>query len=163
MSVKRILQWLALAIAIVASLAPIAHVLELANKMRLEGPLWLGVQQHLYNGRGPFLGGPAEIGGLAFSVALVLVYWPEARLRRRYIVAAFAYAGMLAAFFIFNDPVNKAVRAWTAHTLPLTWPRYRLQWESGHVIACALGLIALFMNASAILQPRRRASAGSDT
>lgn len=113
---------------------------------------------------GPFPRRPAEIGGLVSGVALVLVCWPQAWLRRRYLVDTLAYAGMLAAFFIFNDPVNKAVRAWTAQTLPPTWPHYRLQWESGHAIACALGLIALFTSASAILQPRTPAAeAGSDT
>ena len=163
MRVQRILQWLALAIAVVASLAPIAHVLELANKMRLDGPLWLDVQQHLYKGWGPFLGGPAEIGGLVLGIVLVLVCWRQAWLRRRYIVATFAYAVMLAAFFVFNDPVNRAVLVWTAQTVPQSWPRYRLQWESGHAIACAFGLISVFTTASAILQPRRpTADAGSD-
>jgi hypothetical protein len=52
-----------IAVAIVATLAPIAHVLELPNKLRLSGPLRLAVQKSLYQGWGPFLGGPFEIAG----------------------------------------------------------------------------------------------------
>lgn len=43
-----------------------AHVLELPNKLSLDGPLWLAVQQHLYRGWGPYIG-PVD--------------WPEYRLR----------------------------------------------------------------------------------
>jgi hypothetical protein len=46
-----------------------AHVLELPNKLALDGGLWLAVQQHLYRGWGPFLGGPAEIGALVTAAA----------------------------------------------------------------------------------------------
>jgi hypothetical protein len=44
-------------LAILAALPPLAHVLELPNKLALDGELWLAVQQHLYRGWGPFLGG----------------------------------------------------------------------------------------------------------
>ncbi len=39
-----------LACASAAVLAPMAHLLELPNKLALDGPLWLAVQQHLYRG-----------------------------------------------------------------------------------------------------------------
>ena len=68
--------WANLALGTAAAAAPIAHVLELPNKLSLDKDLWLAVQQHLYRGWGPFLGGPAEIGALATS--LLLAY-----LRRR--------------------------------------------------------------------------------
>ena len=42
-----------LAVAILAVLAPLAHVLELPNKLSLDANLWLVVQQHLYGGWGP--------------------------------------------------------------------------------------------------------------
>ena len=41
-----------LIIAFIATTAPIAHVLEMISKLTLDGPLWLGVQQHLYRGWG---------------------------------------------------------------------------------------------------------------
>jgi hypothetical protein len=52
----RWLQRINLAFAILAVVAPLAHVLELPNKLALDGPLWLAVQQHLYRGWGPFFG-----------------------------------------------------------------------------------------------------------
>lgn len=72
-----------LALGVLAMLAPIAHVLELPNKFALDGRLWLSVQQTLYRGWGPFLGGPAEIGALATSLIL-------ACLRRRAAAPALA-------------------------------------------------------------------------
>lgn len=86
-----------------------AHALELPNKLSLGANLWLAVQQHLYRGWGPFLGGPAEIGAL--TVSLILAYM---RRRNRVaagltLIAAIGYAGMVAAFFVLNSPVNEAV------------------------------------------------------
>jgi len=45
-----------LIIAFIATTAPIAHALEMISKLTLDGPLWLGVQQHLYRGWGEILG-----------------------------------------------------------------------------------------------------------
>jgi hypothetical protein len=55
--------------AIAAVLPPIAHVMELPNKLQIDGTLWLAVQQHLYRGWGPFIGGPADVGALVTSAA----------------------------------------------------------------------------------------------
>ena len=136
------LRWANLILAIVAVLPPLAHLLELPNKLALDGPLWLAVQQHLYRGWGPFLGGPTEIGALATTL-LLLRRRRHGRTRRLTILAATAYAGMLAAFFMFNDPVNAALNAWTPATLPLNWPHYRLRWETGHALAALFSLIGL--------------------
>jgi hypothetical protein len=131
-----------LILAVLAVLAPVAHVLELPNKLALDGPLWLSVQQHLYRGWGPLLGGPAEIGALASSVAVLAL---ERRATGRWwvLVACLAYAGMLAVFFAFDAPVNAALSGWTPASLPADWPRYRLRWECGHVAAAALSLVGL--------------------
>ncbi|HET6375238.1 MAG TPA: hypothetical protein VFF88_04250 [Methylocella sp.] len=132
-----------LALCAIAVLAPMAHVLELPNKLALDGPLWLATQQHLYRGWGPFLGGPAEIGALATSVALALLRRRDRHLLRPTILACIAYAAMIAIFLVFNAPVNAAVDTWTSNTLPPDWSSYRLRWEAGHAIACALSLIGL--------------------
>jgi len=112
------------------------------------------VQQRLYDGWGPTLGGPTEIGGLVICLALVALHWHDPQPRRLYELAAAANLGMLACFFLLNDPVNTAVSAWTPQTLPPDWPAYRLKWETGHALACALGLIALAATASAVTAPR---------
>jgi hypothetical protein len=137
------LRWGNLVFAVWAVLAPAAHVFELPNKLSLDGPLWLAVQQHLYRGWGPFIGAPSEIGALLTTLALLVLGCRRGAARIATLLATAAYAGMLAAFFIFNAPVNAAVSRWTAATLPADWPAWRLQWETGHAIAAGLAVTGL--------------------
>jgi hypothetical protein len=137
------LRWTNFVLGILASLPPVAHVLELPNKLALGGGLWLAVQQHLYRGWGPFLGGPAEIGALVTAAALLFVRRSDSRTRRLTAIATAAYGAMIVAFFAFNAPVNAAVRGWTPTTLPSDWPTYRLRWETGHALAALLAVIGL--------------------
>ncbi len=130
------------ALAILATLAPAAHVLELPNKMMLDGLLWLAVQQHLYRGWGPFLGAPTEIGALASALALLLLNRSNREMARMMVVEILSYCGMLAAFFSLNAPVNAAVSVWTSADVPDDWPSYRLRWEAGHALAATLSVIA---------------------
>lgn len=129
--------------AVLATWAPLAHVLELPNKLALDGALWLAIQQQLYRGFGPLLGGPAEIGALATTLGALYARRADARPRRLSALAALAYAAMVAVFFVFNAPVNAAVNGWTASTLPGNWPQYRLRWETGHALAALLSVVAL--------------------
>jgi hypothetical protein len=130
-------------LAILAALPPLAHVLELPNKFALDGVLWLAVQQHLYRGWGPFLGGPAEIGALATSLALLAIRRANGETLRLTIIATIAYAAMLGAYFVLNAPVNEALNAWTPATLPSDWPMYRLRWEVGHALAASTSVVGL--------------------
>lgn len=59
------------------------------------------------------------------------------------LIACIGYAGMLAAFFILNAPVNVAVSSWTPASLPSDWSSYRLRWETGHAVAALLSVISL--------------------
>jgi hypothetical protein len=111
-----------LVVASLAVLAPVAHALELPNKLSLDANLWLAVQQHLYRGWGPLLGAPTEIGGLVTSAALA---WVRRRQRFRLsmtLIACLGYAGMLVSFFVLNSPVNFAVSSWTPTMMPPDWP-----------------------------------------
>ncbi len=137
------LRWANLLLAAVAVIAPAAHVLELPNKLALEGPLWLQVQQSLYRGWGPYLGGPAEIGALATTAALLSPRHVRAGTRPLLTVALACYAAMLGVFFAFNAPVNKMIDRWVPDALPGDWADYRLRWEEGHAIAAALAITAL--------------------
>lgn len=134
---------LALALACLAVLPAAAHVLELPNKFTLDGALWLAVQQHLYRGWGPFYGAPVEIGALLTNAVLLMLHRHDRALRRPALIAAIAYAAMLAAFFIFNQPVNQALTHWTEAGPPPDWPRFRRQWETGHAVAAAFSLLGL--------------------
>jgi hypothetical protein len=149
-----------LVFAVYAALAPMARVLELSNKLALNAGLWLGVQKYLYRGWGPVLGAPSEIGALLSSVLLV---WLHARSRVRVwpaAVASMCYAGMLAAFFVLNQPVNTAVASWTTASLPPDWVMYRAHWEAGHAIAAALSIVALTVLVWAQARERRVPRAG---
>jgi hypothetical protein len=144
--ISKRMKWLRrinLAFAVSAILAPAAHVLEMPNKLNLSGALWLAVQQHLYRAWGPFIGAPAEIGALVTSLVMLALRWRDRRTRGLTLLAVLTYAGMLAAFFVLNAPVNAAVSRWTTSTLPADWQMYRLRWEFGHAIAFVLGAIAL--------------------
>jgi Domain of unknown function (DUF1772) len=136
-------RWANLALGTAAAATPVAHVLERPNKLSLDKDLWLAVQQHLYRGWGPFLGGPAEIGALASSFLLAYLrrkisgsLWPT-------LIASAGYAGMIVVFFTMNAPVNDDVSRWTKATVPLDWTSYRMRWESGHAIAALLSVVSL--------------------
>lgn len=143
------LRWLALLVAFLACLAPIAHVLEMPNKLRLDGPLWLAVQQHLYAGWGPIIGAPTELGGLLISVVLCAI--GRRRERLLFGLAAAAYVGMLLCFFLLNAPVNAAMDGWTPATLPADWTGYRWRWEIGHALAALFALLGLAATGAAVL------------
>lgn len=129
--------------AVLATWAPLAHVLELPNKLALDGALWLSIQQNLYRGWGPLVGAPAEIGALASTLGVLYARRADATTRRLSALAVLAYALMMAAFFAFNAPVNAAVNGWTAGTLPGNWAQYRWRWETGHALAALLSVVAL--------------------
>ncbi len=138
----RIVRFVSLASTVVTLAALSAHALELPNKLALDGPLWLAVQQKLYRGWGPALG--------PFEVAAVVAAWAFAylaRARREVVRPATAAAALLTAalavFFVLNAPVNAAFAAWTAATLPADWPSYRLRWELGHATSFLLFAVAL--------------------
>ena len=148
-----------LAFAILAALPPIAHVLELPNKLALDAPLWLAVQQHLYRGWGPFYGGPVEIIAFATTLALLVARRRDPAPLRLTLVAALAYAGMIATFVLFNAPVNAALDGWTPSSLPPDWQSFRLRWETGHALAALLAIVALVALVRAWLIERDRARA----
>ena len=145
-----------LIIAFIATTAPIAHALEMISKLTLDGPLWLGIQQHLYRGWGEIFG-PVEIVAFLSTLALLVVTRRHRSSRRAYLVALVCYAAMLADFFVLNRPVNEAVRDWTPVTLPSNWSDYRLRWEIGH------SLTALFSVIAFVTLIRRRIHEGSES
>lgn len=143
-----VLRRIAIVLAALAIAPLAAHVLELPNKLRLSGPLWLAVQQHLYRGWGPLYGAPVEVGALVASAALA---WREPPRRVPTALATLCYAVMIAMFFVFNAPVNAALNNWTVHTLPADWTNYRLRWEGGHLLSAMLAVAALLL----LLRDRR--------
>jgi hypothetical protein len=144
-----------LVLAALALSAPMAHLLELPNKLAPDGALWLAVQQHLYRGWGVVFG-PVEILALVAAAALAAWRRRDAGAFAPTLVAVVAYAAMLAVYFAFNRPVNQAVGGWTADTLPPDWPAYRARWETGHALAAFAALVALLALIRARLVEARR-------
>lgn len=157
----RVLARLNLGFAVYAMLAPVAHVLDLPNKLALDGRLWLAVQQHLYRGWGPFIGGPAETGAFATTLALIAWYWTERVGRVARVTALGCYGAMLAVFFTLNAPVNAVVAKWKAAMPPADWRLLRIHWEAGHATAAVLAIIAFVCLLSAYRSDDRALAAGS--
>ena len=132
-----------LILAAAAVLAPMAHVLELPSTLTLDGPLWVAIQQHLYRGWGPVIGGPIEVAALATTLALLFIRRGRRETGLLTLAAALAYCGMIVTFFVFNNPVNSAVNTWTPASYPSDWQSYRARWETGHALAALLSLFAL--------------------
>jgi len=144
-----------LIIAFLATTGPIAHLLELPSKLSLDGPLWLSVQQHLYQGWGALYGAPIEGLALVCCLAMIVVSRRDEERRNTYLIAAACYLSMILYFFLFNDWVNQALIKWTAATLPANWAEYRLKWETGYALAALFSVIAF----ATLLQARFRDAA----
>lgn len=151
----KLIRGINLVFAVLAVFAPMAHVLELPNKLALDAQLWLAVQQHLYRGWGPFIGAPTELGALFTSLVLVYLRRRSRAVFAATVLASLGYVGMLAAFFVLNQPVNVAFASWTATSMPPDWMAYRARWEAGHTIAAAFALASLALLIRAYVRERR--------
>lgn len=140
-------------IAAIATTAPMAHVLELPNKLALDGALWLAVQQNLYRGWGMVFG-PVEILALLMSLWLAFARRRSNSTLTPTLVAAAANAALIAVFFLFNDPVNRALDGWNFATMPPEWRDYRLRWEAGHALSAVLSIVALLALLRALVRER---------
>lgn len=161
----RIVQWISLISMGVTLGATTAHVLELPNKLALDGPLWLAVQQHLYRGWGPFIG-PFEVTAVVSTWVLLLLVGKRRPTFRFTLVAALCLSAALVVFFALNAPVNAALATWTADAFPPDWPTYRLRWEAGHAASFVLVLAAFSallrgLFADAVAAASQRGGAGS--
>jgi hypothetical protein len=139
---RTIVRWISLLSTCVPLAATAAHVLELPNKLSLDGPLWLAVQQQLYRNWGPFLA-PFELLAVISTWVLAVLVRDRRTIGALTTLAALCLTGMIAVFVALNAPVNAALATWSAETLPADWPTYRLRWEIGHGLAFVLGLTAL--------------------
>lgn len=137
----RSIRWISLICTAVTLSALAAHVLELPNKLALDGSLWLAVQQNLYRGWGPFIG-PFEVAAIASTWVLLWRVRDNRPVRRLTLVASILLSAALAVFFTLNAPVNAAFASWTPATLPPDWQNYRLRWEAGHAASFTLVLVA---------------------
>src|SRR5689334_24616583 len=91
-----------------------AHALEMPQKLRVDGPLWLTFQHTLYP-YFAYVGAPVELGSVV--TAAVLAYLVR-RQRAAFFPALLAALCLAVAFFVvwlcFTNPVNARTARWTA-------------------------------------------------
>jgi hypothetical protein len=108
------------------------HVLEMPAKMKIDGPLWMTLQQTLYQAFAT-VGGPIEIG--AIIAATVLAFLVRGK-RQAFYLTLVAAISLAAAFFVvglmITNAVNGEVAKWTAESIPSNWMQQRAQWEYSH-------------------------------
>jgi hypothetical protein len=136
-----IVLWLSLIAPGVTLGATTAHVLELPDKLALDGRLRLAVQQHLYRGWGPFIG-PFEVAAIVSTWLLLLLVRRRRPTFRLTLFAALCPSPALALFVALNASVNAVFATWNPETLPPDWWTYRLRWELGHAASFVLVLAA---------------------
>lgn len=126
------------------------HALEHLGKVQLSGPDWLMLQHHVYMAYG-VVGAIIEVTAIitTWIVFAQLRGWKLARLLT--LIAALCSSAALGVWFAYVEPVNTALNAWTADTLPSDWARFRDQWEGGHAVGAALFAIAFGALVAAIL------------
>lgn len=127
-----------------------AHVMELPGKLQLPGPVWLTVQQTLYNTFGPFAS-VVEPLGILLAWLLALLLRREKQAGRLVLAAAICTSVGLAVWFAVVSPMNVRLNGWTPATLPSDWTACRDQWEAGHVAHAALFAVAFCALAVAML------------
>lgn len=143
-------------ITLVFSLA-FSHVMELPGKLRLAGPVWLIVQQTVYNSFGPFAAVAEPLGiGLAWILTVLLRHERPAG-RLVLLAALFSSAGLIE-WFIVVSPMNTRLNSWTPATLPPGWRIIRDRWELGHVGHSILLGVAFCALAWAMMSVPRRSA-----
>ncbi len=133
----RTFQFFALVISALALVPSGAHLFALPNKIGLPPPEYLTVQG-IYSGWA-ILGILWPAGAVLSAVLAVLVRRQDLPFRSA-TLAALCFVAMLAVFFIWTFPANRATDNWIA--LPENWETLRRQWEYSHAVNAALALLA---------------------
>ncbi|MGQ0676320.1 MAG: hypothetical protein ACT4N4_09605 [Rhodospirillales bacterium] len=123
-----LLRWVSFVSAALPMAAAAAHALETPNKLGLDGPLWLMVQQQLYAGWSPFT---AAFLWTAFFAAWGLAVMTMGRFAvfLPTVVAALSISGALAMSVLFLGPLEAIFASWTPATMPANWQGFRLRWQ----------------------------------
>jgi hypothetical protein len=120
-----------------------AHLLELANKMRLNQRDYF-VAQSLY--RGWQFVGFLVIAALATNIWAATLH--EGAAFWWFAIAAALIVLSLIVFFVWTFPVNKATGMWTKQ--PDNWQRLRARWEYSHAVNAAITFLALMCTVLAL-------------
>jgi hypothetical protein len=117
-----------------------AHLLSMANKLRLDGTAYLA-SQRAYDGWN--LLAIIVIGSLLSTLALTIALY---RAGEPWLWAGLAFlciVGTQMIFWTLTYPMNSATDNWTR--LPPKWEFLRMQWEFSHAGSAVLNAIALVL------------------
>jgi hypothetical protein len=141
------LRWVSILLAVAGAGGPIAHLIEMPNKLGLDGGLWLVTQLWLYKGWVWFFG-PIQLAALLSCVPLAACRTLNTPALWATLAAFVSYAGMLGILVAVLHPIDVEIGQWEPITLPRDWPSYRLRWE----LAQAMVALLSFLGIAALLQ-----------
>jgi hypothetical protein len=150
------LRGLSFSVLILAALTLVpagAHLAELPNKLRLNGPGWLAAQG-MYRGWGVVLG-PLELATVIVAASFVSRVRGRQPAFRLSVIALASYIAMQVCFWALTFPVNLAVANWAPTQLPPDWALYRARWEWSHAARAVLAFTALLCLTWAVLNEPR--------
>lgn len=155
-------RFISLLLTALATGVAFCHVLEISGKVTLSAPVYLNVQQVLYQDFGEVM---AFVEPLALLTTLAVLFL----VRQRRLVFFLTLAGViglaaeLMVWAAFINPINMQVNSWTAESLPANWMEFRDRWEYFHATRAVLlgvGLSVLIFAVLVDMSPTSQASDG---
>jgi hypothetical protein len=134
----RAVQFLAVVLTALALVPAGAHLFELPNKIGLPQEQYFTVQG-IYRGWALF--GFALFGSLAANLTLAIMHRHQRGPFWLAIAGFVIMAGVLAIFFTWTYPANRATTNWTV--APADWQELRVRWEYSHAANAVLTFAAL--------------------
>jgi hypothetical protein len=119
-----------------------SHVLQQGPKQRLSGPVFLQVQNTLYD-RYAKIVGTIEI--LVLLLLLIALFTLPTDGVAIWLVgaAAISMAVMVGIWVAWIRPLNIEIRRWTPELMPTDWALYRDRWAMLHLMRMLAALLAL--------------------
>jgi hypothetical protein len=142
----RSVQFAAIILTVVCLVPSGAHLMEFANKLKLDDQSYM-IVQHIYSGW--------ALAGIPLAGSIIANLWLAIRSRSQrapLMLASIAFALMLATlitFLIWILPANIATAQWTQ--APVNLSPLRAQWETTHAVNGILALLAVIAVVSASL------------
>jgi Domain of unknown function (DUF1772) len=120
----------------------LCHVLEMPAKMKLEGAIWMMLQQHLYRSFAS-VGGFIELAAIVAAGVLTFLSREDHPALELTLLATVCLLVAFVGIWIFvTNKVNLAVAGWTPDSIPAGWMQLRARWEYSHAARFALQLLA---------------------
>lgn len=127
-----------------------AHALELGPKLDYEPELYLRLHRTLYWGFGT-IGAVIDVGALLAAVALAFVVRGRGPSFRWAVLGAAALLAAHAAWWIWVNPANTAMKQMPLENPPGEWLALRDQWEYTHLARFFLQLGGFFFQLVSVL------------